>query len=215
MISVKAQVGIGTTDPKATLDVSAVQPKGSSTNVEGVLIPRVDRERVQSMKDIMKSTMIYVEDITTGTLAGTAINIDSEGFYYFDGTAWVKISTGNNSKRFFYMPSVVLPTVKSDARILDTNNSSFSYDEVTTEYTVKLYDLFKAQFNVPVAASSSLSGLQEFVLESDKYDYFVTFADKSVFNDIKINSSGILTYKTAPNAIIRNGSFMNIVLKVK
>ncbi|WP_312554717.1 hypothetical protein [Empedobacter brevis] len=214
-VHVKAQVGIGTENPKATLDVTAVQPKGTGTNVEGVLIPRVDRERAQSMRNVEKSTMIYVDEVTTGIQTETAINIDTEGFYYFDGTVWVKISSGNSTPGFFYMPSIVLPTINNDARILDTSNLSYSYDAVTATYTVKLYDLFKAQFNVPVATSSSVSGLKEFVLDSDKYDYFVTFADNSVFTDIKINSIGILTYKTAPNAIIRNGSFMNIVLKVK
>ncbi|MGV0967822.1 hypothetical protein [Empedobacter sp.] len=43
-VFVLAQVGIGTNDPKATLDVTAVNSTGILETVEGVLIPRVDRE---------------------------------------------------------------------------------------------------------------------------------------------------------------------------
>ncbi|MGV0922154.1 hypothetical protein [Empedobacter tilapiae] len=214
-VFVKAQVGIGTDDPKATLDVTAVSVAGTSASVEGVLIPRVDRERAQSMKSVEKSTMIYVNSTTTGSQTGTAIHIDKEGFYYFDGSVWVKLSSGNTSPGFFYMPSVVLPTVETDARVLDTNNLSYSYDSATSTYSVKIYDLFSTQFNTPVASSISSSSLNQFVLTRDKYDYFVTFADSSVFTDIKVSALGELTYKVNPSAIIRTGSFMNIVLKVK
>lgn len=486
---VNAQVGIGTDNPKATLDVKASTPKGNSTNVDGIIIPRVDRERAQSMVGVEKSTMIFVNDVVSGAQTGTAININSEGFYYFDGLVWIKLpdapqtlketywkaqapsispkgenttankstavdlvevdiyqkgkvgigyDSGNSidfetnpaqkqlevggdfrafythkdtsgitnrflgietnsslmpdgwgengniiysskykdisklmkfdeefegnaflqdnyslglttrkganatfemnalniggsgfqleyakgyngisdplnvfreyvllnlntdvfsltknfkgdngigynftfdkfyiggyglnhytfptsrplidpsktisngsqtvvdnslentkndqiliykkdkfglewtdfssSPKFFYMPSVVLPTVATDNRILDTNNPSYNYDSATSTYSVKIYDLFNAQFNTPVAASSTTSKLTEFVLTADKYDYFVTFADSAVFTDIKVNALGELTYKVNTSAIIRTGSFMNIVLKVK
>ena len=88
---VNAQVGIGTDNPKATLDVKASTPKGNSTNVDGIIIPRVDRERAQSMVGVEKSTIIFVNDVVSGAQTGTAININSEGFYYFDGLVWIKL----------------------------------------------------------------------------------------------------------------------------
>ncbi|MFV0212525.1 hypothetical protein OBK22_12065 [Empedobacter falsenii] len=72
-----AQVGIGTSDPKTTLDVTAVNPTGNLETVEGILIPRVDRERAQSMRNIEKSTMIFVNNISTGTQENTAKNINA------------------------------------------------------------------------------------------------------------------------------------------
>ncbi|WP_282631039.1 hypothetical protein [Empedobacter sedimenti] len=128
------------------------------------------------------------------------------------GLEWTDFSS---TPKFFYMPSVVLPTVATDARILDTSNLSYNYDSATSTYSVKIYDLFNTQFNSPIAASSTTSKLTEFVLTADKYDYFVTFADSSVFTDIKVSALGELTYKVNTSAIIRTGSFMNIVLKVK
>ena len=60
------------------------------------MIPRVDRQRAQSMTNVETSTMIYVNDISTGSQAGTAANIDASGYYYYDGSAWVKFSSGNS-----------------------------------------------------------------------------------------------------------------------
>lgn len=89
-----SQVGVGTTNPDSTFDIVATNPTGASTNVDGILIPRVDRQRAQGMTGTITSTMIYVNSIATGTAAGTAINITSTGFYFFDGTVWQKITTG-------------------------------------------------------------------------------------------------------------------------
>ena len=49
---VQAQVGIGTTSPDTTLDIEAANPTGTTTNVDGILIPRVTRERAMSMATV-------------------------------------------------------------------------------------------------------------------------------------------------------------------
>ena len=92
---ISAQVGIGTTTPAATADITALNPTGGSTNVDGLLIPRVNRQRARTMTGIPTSTLIYVNSInSTQTLQ--AINIDTVGFYYFDGAVWQKLTTTNN-----------------------------------------------------------------------------------------------------------------------
>ncbi|PKF74142.1 tail fiber domain-containing protein [Chryseobacterium sp. PMSZPI] len=87
-----AQVGIGTSNPASTLDISAKNSTGTSTNVDGLLIPRVDRQRAQSMASVPTSTLIYINNIATGTQTGTAVNIDTIGYYYYNGSAWVKLN---------------------------------------------------------------------------------------------------------------------------
>ena len=86
-----AQVGIGTTLPTATLDVTALNPTGPATNVDGLLIPRVDRRRARIMAGVPTSTIIYVNTINN-TQTGQAINIDAVGFYFFDGAVWQKLN---------------------------------------------------------------------------------------------------------------------------
>lgn len=92
-----AQVGINNTTPASTLDITAKAATGTTTTPEGLLIPRVDRERAGSMTSVPTSTMIYVNDITTGAASGTAVNIDAVGFYYYNGVAWTKMGAGSGS----------------------------------------------------------------------------------------------------------------------
>ncbi|MFP3592899.1 tail fiber domain-containing protein [Chryseobacterium sp. SIMBA_038] len=87
------QVGINTSTPASTLEITAKNATGSNTNIDGLLIPRVDRERAQNMTTAPTSTLIYVNALPAGTQTGVAINIDAVGYYFFDGTSWVKLKT--------------------------------------------------------------------------------------------------------------------------
>ncbi|MFP3597485.1 hypothetical protein [Chryseobacterium sp. SIMBA_029] len=91
-----AQIGINTTTPLSTLDINAKNPTGTASEVDGILVPRVDRQRAQSMTGIPISTMIYVNTIATGTQTGTAVNIDAPGYYYYSGTSWIKLNPSVN-----------------------------------------------------------------------------------------------------------------------
>ncbi|MFP3591964.1 hypothetical protein [Chryseobacterium sp. SIMBA_038] len=86
-----AQVGVNTPDPKSTFDITAKNPTGITRTAEGLLVPRVDRQRAQSMTGVETSTLIYVNNVATGTQTGTAAQIDATGYYYFNGTIWTKM----------------------------------------------------------------------------------------------------------------------------
>lgn len=87
-----AQVGVGTTLPEATLDVTATNLTGPT--VDGLLIPRVSRLRAQTMTGTPTSTLIYVNDVSTGTATGTTVNVTAVGFYFFNGTVWERLGSG-------------------------------------------------------------------------------------------------------------------------
>ncbi|MDR6457423.1 hypothetical protein J2786_000516 [Chryseobacterium vietnamense] len=91
-----SQVGINTTTPQSTMDIAAKNSIGTSTLVDGLLIPRVDRQRAVNMASVQPSTLIYVNNIATGSAIGQGSNIDSIGFYYFDGSTskWTKLNSG-------------------------------------------------------------------------------------------------------------------------
>ncbi|MQP25538.1 hypothetical protein GFJ94_10725 [Flavobacterium sp. LMO8] len=96
-ISVFSQVGIGTATPQSTLDITALNATGGATNVDGLIIPRVDRRRARNMTPVTTSTLIYVNALNS-TQTGQASNIDVVGFYYFDGSVWQKLTTtGSNN----------------------------------------------------------------------------------------------------------------------
>ncbi len=96
-----SQVGINTAQPNSTLDVNAKNATGTSAAVDGLLVPRVDRQRAQSMKNVPVSTLIFVNNISTGSLSGTAVNIDSVGYYYFTGVVWLKLITVDKDSNIY------------------------------------------------------------------------------------------------------------------
>lgn len=86
----QAQIGIHTENPQSTFEIKAKNPTGNSSIVDGILIPKVDRQRAQNMQNVVTSTLVYINDISTGSLTGTTINVSQPGFYSFDGSVWVK-----------------------------------------------------------------------------------------------------------------------------
>lgn len=89
----KAQVGINTTTPTATFDVVAKNATGTSTTIDGLLAPRLDRERALNMTSVPSGTLIYVNDVATGSATGQAVNITATGYYYFEGGVWQRLTT--------------------------------------------------------------------------------------------------------------------------
>lgn len=89
----QAQVGFNTTAPKATIDIVAKSTTGATP--EGLLVPRVSKQKAQTMNGVETSTLIYVNDIA-GTSAGSGVNINAVGYYYFNGTLWVKTDNDSN-----------------------------------------------------------------------------------------------------------------------
>jgi len=115
-----AQIGINTTEPKSTLHIDSKNATGTSGVAEGILIPRVDRQRAQSMTQVPISTLLYINEATAGTQTGTAAkNIDETGYYTFDGNFWVKINSDND----IYNTNGTL----TDNRIVNQNGNALSF----------------------------------------------------------------------------------------
>ena len=99
IVAANAQVGIGNISPTSTLDITAINPTGTTSNVDGILIPRVDRQRAGSMLAIPNGTMIFVNSIATGAATGINSNIIATGFYAFDTSLlpapgkWIQFQT--------------------------------------------------------------------------------------------------------------------------
>lgn len=233
-----AQVGIGTNDPKATLHVAEDL---SANNTIGIIPPRVPKTKLNQLKDLYTNehhgTIVFVTAVD-GDASEKTQKVTDLGYYYYHHPQginivgeWRGLGQQTNEAKFFYLPSIALPTLATDSRVVDAANTNFTYDSTNQTFKVNLYNLFKGQFNNPLAKSSNgaetaiaysgtlpnntNSGLTGFTLTSAALQYFVTYADLNLFKEIAVNDLGELTYKVDSNAIIRNGSFMNIVLKIK
>ncbi|WP_326984618.1 hypothetical protein VUJ46_08850 [Chryseobacterium sp. MYb264] len=117
-----AQIGINNTDPKSTFDITAKTTTGSTP--EGLLIPRVDRLKAQTMTGVVTSTLIYVSTVATGSMTGTAVNIDYEGYYFFDGRLWQKLGSSPISSPGFAIGEIKSSRIVIDAASFSANSGS-------------------------------------------------------------------------------------------
>ncbi|CAA7392613.1 FISUMP domain-containing protein [Chryseobacterium fistulae] len=97
------QVGVNTSTPRATFDVTAKNTDGSSA--EGILVPRLTGDALfsaiasNSYGADQNGAMVYVTaPADVSNLTGQTINVDSVGYYYFnaDQNVWLKMGGGNN-----------------------------------------------------------------------------------------------------------------------
>lgn len=97
LFSQTGKVGINTPTPSSTLDIqpNTANAATTATTAEGLLIPRLSRLRVANMGTTpATSTLVYVNSVADGSAAGTTANVDAVGFYYFNGSVWVKLNAG-------------------------------------------------------------------------------------------------------------------------
>jgi len=91
-----AQIGINTAHPVASLDVVAKRTDGSTA--EGILPPRLTGDQLKAGDDRYTSVQTGVIVFATAAVTTSSlktINITKEGLYYFDGTTWQKMISGD------------------------------------------------------------------------------------------------------------------------
>jgi hypothetical protein len=156
-----AQIGVSTATPLATMDVTAKAATGSTTTVDGILIPRVDRQRAQSMTGVTTSTLIYINDISTGTQTGITANVDTVGFYFYNGTLWAKLNPIDTSTNSFIPRIVASASYGSGAATLVqagspiaiaptsvVNSNDGNYNVGTDKYTVPVAGTYNLSFTL-------------------------------------------------------------------
>lgn len=82
-------VGINTSTPAATLDVVG-QPANAS-KLDGIIAPRLAGAelRAKTYTAAQTGALVYATAADTAP-AGQTVNVTSAGYYYFDGSVWVK-----------------------------------------------------------------------------------------------------------------------------
>lgn len=112
---------------------------------------------------------------------------------------------------WFYMPSVVLPI---DPSKVNPPHST----EAGGTYSVDLYALYSGQFAGGTDFSNRVSSSPSAALTTfaaTDFDYFVTYYDAAVFDQVAVTASGILSYRLKSDFVVSERTYMNIVLQVK
>ena len=184
----------------------------------GIIIPNVEKTGVNVLEKgadktyFTESTLVYFKGDSSRKdedVNSTIEEVSKKGFYYYDGKDWVRVM----QKAQIYLPSIVLKTTEGS-------------------YTIDLYNVYLAQFRGGVSAAtntgtSTTSTATSFaksssnailrVFEKTDLDYFITYFDSKVFNNVSVDADGVLTYTvtSAGENAVSEDTFMNIVLQEK
>lgn len=160
---------------------------------------------------------LKITDLTTGGVQGRRLDVNDEGEDYpqhllaVDDTGIVNAIKAAMPK-FFYMPSVLIPTAQDQ---IDSRQSAhISFNDSTREGEINLYAIYAAQFGSPLESNPAVTTTLP-VLPASELDYFITWYDDEVFENVSVDDDGILTYKVITPTEITMGTFMNIVFAVK
>ena len=96
-----AQIGVGTTTPQATLEVTGTP--ATVTIPDGFIAPKLQRSQLiaktaYGMNQI--GAIVYVTD-TSGTTNAATINVTTSGYYFWNGTTWNPIGNSGNGRNLY------------------------------------------------------------------------------------------------------------------
>lgn len=98
--------------------------------------------------------------------------------------------------KFFYAPSISIPV-----------------NTIGTGFTINLYDQYTSNFSTPAVKSTSAPAAIP-VFSASELNYYISKFDPSIFANVSISDTGIMTYdviSTTPTYC----SFVNAIFTVK
>lgn len=116
-------VGINTDKPQATLDIIPEATNLNGTTNEGIIAPRLSKTRIANIEasKLTEGTLVYATDDAASPIASytgsdvKVAKITEKGYYYYDGTEWVKAGVG---------------TTGTDIRNIYTHDGTLSGDRI-------------------------------------------------------------------------------------
>lgn len=88
----EGNVGINTSTPQATLEVQPTAANLAGTTNEGLIAPKLTKERIAAIATPVEGTLVYATDATYAGTNSVVAKIDDKGYYFYNGTEWVKVN---------------------------------------------------------------------------------------------------------------------------
>jgi hypothetical protein len=142
-----SQVGINTPNPKATLDV--VGKPTQPAILDGIIAPRITGAQLKTKTYTSAQTgaFVFVTDADTSP-SGQTVNVTSSGYFFFDGTVWIKLNGGD-----FDTTNDAFINNPTNGRVeLGTNSNGSTVRTVGSEFVVQDNGHVGIGTNVPVTA---------------------------------------------------------------
>ncbi|MDY3364298.1 hypothetical protein PG623_09865 [Riemerella anatipestifer] len=142
------KVGINTDKPTATLEIQPTSTNLAGTTNEGFIAPKLSKTRIAAIASPVEGTLVYATDEAnskisdyTGTDTKVA-KITEKGYYYYNGTEWVKSAAGTYSEIWkenkftnngIVNRSVMLPFLDSEGEKRSALTASFQSPDKLNE----------------------------------------------------------------------------------
>ena len=141
------------------------------------------------------ATAINTGSTNTLAVTGLGTGLTTDNILVADTTTGVLKQMKAVMPKFFYMPSVVF-----DISVIGT-------------YSRNLYNEYINQFGTPaVKSAGAVEGIP--TLLASQLEYYITYYDTNIFENLSIDQNGVLTYRVK-NSSASEKTFMNIVFVVK
>ncbi|MCO7318854.1 tropomyosin [Riemerella anatipestifer] len=158
------KVGINTGKPAATLEVQPTSTNLAGTTNEGFIAPKLSKTRIAAIASPVEGTLVYATDEAdskisdyTGTDTKVA-KITEKGYYYYNGTEWVKSAAGTYSevwKENKFMDGsilrreVMLPFLDSEGKKRNGITASFQSPDKLNElgFSLSAYGMGMKRYN--------------------------------------------------------------------
>ena len=173
-----AQVGIGTTNPNASLDVRS-SDQAAPSNSDGILIPKIDDFPASDPTAAQDGMLVYV----------TGNGTPNQGFYYWDNTntTWVAVF-GYDDHDFYGEGTTSAPT--------DINDDKFTFGNLaigknTADYQFEINDTTSLASRVINVQSINETSSKSSVYHSE-VNYIGTDTIQGIYQNISGSGSGLI-----------------------
>lgn len=189
------KVGINTTNPQATIDMKIADVNLNGNTPEGLLIPRIGRERVNNMGTaVEQSTMVYINTLD-GTASGRVANVNKVGFYHFNGTEWIGLDNSKTPYDVTLTPSATSINIGESLSLNVKSNipSQFFYNSENKGILKKAVN-----GNAEIISEFAVIGSEGNLINSNGTDY--------IFTPTSLGSQNVkfYFYDSDNNLIIKN-----------
>lgn len=185
--STAGKVGINTDAPKETLEVSGT--------MKVVDLPTAGANKIYNGAATKTGTFTPTKQVVA----------DANGV----------LGAREFEKKWFYMPSIVLPLTAADitSHPYVANITKVAEQAEAVTVSLDLYEIYKKQFGTPAYKTTSTETLKLYT--KDELDFFVIYYDNKVFENVQFTADKKLQYTVTAAANVTEHTFMNIVFKVK
>lgn len=185
--STAGKVGINTDAPKETLEVSGT--------MKVVDLPTAGANKIYNGAATKTGTFTPTKQVVA----------DANGV----------LGAREFEKKWFYMPSIVLPLTAADitSHPYVANITKVAEQAEAVTVSLDLYEIYKKQFGTPAYKTASTETLKLYT--KDELEFFVIYYDDKVFENVQFTADKKLQYTVTAAAAVTEHTFMNIVFKVK